>query len=60
MLGNDVRHDSESIASLQPNWSQMFESNVVTSVDWTSFNFGFEDFLSNLPCKHSSTVLLTN
>ena len=29
----------------------MFGSHVVTSVDRTSFNFQFEDFLSNLPLK---------
>ena len=27
----------------------MFESHMVTSLDWTSFDFRFEDFLSNLP-----------
>ena len=53
-LGNDVRHDSESIATkvcsqIGRKWNAMFESHVVTSVDRTSFDFRFEDFLSNLP-----------
>ena len=43
-LGNDVRRDSESIATKV--CSQI--SHVVTSVDRTSFNFRFEDFLSYL------------
>ena len=55
-LGNDVRHDSESIATkvcsqIGRKWNAMFESHVVTSVDRTSFDFRFEDFLSNLPLQ---------
>ena len=41
-------------------WNSMFESHVVTSVDRTSFYFGFEVFLEICLCKHSSTVLLTS
>ena len=53
-LGNDVSHNSESIATkvcsqIGRKWNAMFESHVVTSVDRTSFDFRFEDFLSNLP-----------
>ena len=48
-LGNDVRRDSESIATkvcsqIGSKWNAMFESHVVSSVDRTSFNFRFEDF----------------
>ena len=53
-LGNNVRRNSESIATklcsqIGRKWNAMFESHVVTSVDRTSFDFRFEDFLSNLP-----------
>ena len=52
-LGNDVRRDSELIATkfCSQNgckWNTMFESYVVTIIDKTSFDFQFEDFLSNL------------
>ena len=52
-LGNYVKHDSESIATrvcsqIGCKWNVMFESHVVTSVDRTSFDFRFEDFLSYL------------
>ena len=52
-LGNYVRRDSESIATkvcsqISCKWNVMFESHVVTSVDRTSFDFRFEDFLSYL------------
>ena len=54
---NNVWHDSESIASFATKicsqiglkWIAMFESDVVNSLDRTSFNFRFDDFLSNLP-----------
>ena len=64
-LGNDVRRNSESIATkvcsqICRKWNAMFESHVVTSVDRTSFDFRFEDFLAICLCKQSSTVLLTN
>ena len=58
-FGNDVLPDSESIATKLCSQNSrisnaMFESHVVrevlvTSVDRTSFDFQFEDFLSNLP-----------
>ena len=48
-LGNDVRHDSESISQICSNWIVMFESYVLISVDRMSFDFLFEDFLSYLP-----------
>ena len=52
-LLNDVWRDSESIATkvcsqIGRKWNAMFESHVVTSVDRTSFDFRFEDFLSYL------------
>ena len=55
-LGNDVRRDSESIATkvcsqIDSKWNVMFESHVVTSVDRTSFYFQFEYFFSNLPLQ---------
>ena len=40
--------------SLQPiscKWNAMFESHLDTCIDWTSFYFPFEDFLSNLLLK---------
>ena len=58
-LGNDVRRDSESIATkvcrqIGRKWNAMCESHVATSVERTTFDNQFEDYLSNLPCKHSS------
>ena len=55
-LGNDVRRNFELIASkvcsqIGHKWNAMFENNVVTSVDRTSFDFQFEDFLSYLPLQ---------
>ena len=55
-LGNDVRHNSESIATKvcsqnYHKWNVVFESHLVTSVDRTSFDFRFEDFLSNMPLQ---------
>ena len=55
-LGNNVWHNSESIVTkvysqIDCKWNVMFESHVVTSVDRTSFDFRFEDFLSNLPLQ---------
>ena len=52
-LGNDVWRDSESITTkvcrqTGRKWNEMFESHVVTSVDRTSSDFRFEDFLSYL------------
>ena len=29
-------------------WNVMFKSSIENSIDWTSFNFLFKDFLSNL------------
>ena len=61
-LGNDVRRDSELITTRV--CSQISCKWIMTSLDRTSFDFRFEDFLSNLPgfClyKKSSTGLLTN
>ena len=53
-LGNNVWRDSKSIATkvcsqISRKSIAMFERHVVTSVDKTSFNFGIEDFFSNLP-----------
>ena len=53
-LGNDVWHDSDSIATkvcsqVGRKWNAMFETHVVTSVDRTSFDFRFDDFFSSLP-----------
>ena len=53
-LGNDVRRDSESIATkvcsqIGRKWNAMFESHVETYIDRTSFNFRFEDFFNSLP-----------
>ena len=50
---NYVWHDSELIVTKICSqkgckWSAMFESHVETCIDWTSFNFWFEDFLSNI------------
>ena len=59
-LGNNVRRDSESIGTtiatkvcsqIGRKWNVMFEGHVVTSVDRTSFDFRFEDFLSSLPLQ---------
>ena len=52
-LGNDIWHDSKSITTkvcspINSKWNVMFENDVVTSLDRTSFNFQIEDFLSNL------------
>ena len=52
-IGYDIWHDYESIATkvcspIDRKWNAMFESHVVTSVDRTSFDFRFEDFLGNL------------
>ena len=52
-LENNVWHDFELIATkvcsqIGRKWNAMFESHAVTSVDRMSFNYGFEDFLSNL------------
>ena len=49
-LGNDVRRNSEWIATklcsqIGRKWNAIFESHGVTSVDRTSFDFRFEDFL---------------
>ena len=57
MLGNDVKRDSESIATnvcsqIGRKWNAMFASHVVTSVDRTSFYFLFEDFLSAVVNNH--------
>ena len=57
MLGNYVRCDSDSIQwtkvsrQICRKWNVLFESQVVTSVDRTSFNFWIEDFLGNLPIQ---------
>ena len=53
-LGNYVWHDSGSITTKvcsQNGRKQnaMFESHVVTSVERTSFDLWFDEFLSNLP-----------
>ena len=34
-------------------WNAVFESHVVPSVDRTSFNYPFEDFLASCLCKQS-------
>ena len=71
-LGNNVWHDSESIATnycsqICRKWNTMFESHVETtqtSIDRTSINFLFGDFLAICQgfClyKQSSSVLLTS
>ena len=51
-LGNDVRRDSESIATkvcsqISSKWNAMFQNHAVTSVDRTSFDFRFEFFLQS-------------
>ena len=55
-LRNDVWHDYDSITTklciqIDFNGNAMFERNVETCIDWTSFDFRFEDFLSNLLLK---------
>ena len=51
--------------SLQPSWLQMpvkrdVESHVETCIDWTSFDFWFEDLIEICLWKYSSTGLLIN
>ena len=51
--------------SLQPSWLHMpvkrdVESHVETSIDWTSFDFWFEDLIEICLWKYSSTGLLIN
>ena len=60
-----VWHDSESIANkVCSYWLQMNCEVWKACIDWTSFDFQFKDFLSNLPLKiiilDPSTVLLSN
>ena len=62
----DVWHDSELIATkfcrqICRKWDAMFESNLVTSVDRTSFDFWFQVFFGICLSKesHSSAVLLS-
>ena len=57
-LGNDVWHDFKSIASkvciqISRKRNAIFGRHVdwVTSVDRSSFDFRYEDFVSNLPLK---------
>ena len=56
-LENNLWHDSEMIGF---NWNKMFESNVETCIDGTSFAFWFQDFWAISYWKELSTVLLTN
>ena len=69
MLGNDVRRDSESIATkvccqIGHKWNEMFEGRVVTSVAPAMTGlpsiFDLKIFWAICLCKHSTTVLLTN
>ena len=61
-LGNDVRKDSESIATkfaAIPVANEM-RSHVVTSLDRKFFKIDLKVFWAFCLCKQSSTVLLTN
>ena len=64
-LGNDLYHDSESIATIvcrrnNCKWKAMFESHVQICIDWTNFDFRFKDFLSNLLLKVIIYCVTTN
>ena len=65
-LGNDVRRDSESIATkvcsqISSKWNGMCASHVVTSLDRTGFDFNLKICWAICLCKQSSsTTLLTN
>ena len=53
---DDVWNDSESIATKvcvqnSRKWNVMFESHLETCIDWTSLDFQFIGFLSNLLLK---------
>ena len=62
-LGNYLSHDSGSIVTKACSQTSckgkvMFESNAKTCIDWTNFNFQFNDFSGNPMICYSKYHLL--